>query len=126
MIVLDSSAVVALLLKEPGAEVVKPAMPMALLSTVNYAEILARFERDKKDSSHAIALPLRQSVREVVPFDFVQAITASLLFDQTKRFGLSLGDRCCLALAMERKCAVLTADRIWLQLGLPMEIRSIR
>ena len=126
MIVLDSSAVVALYLKEPGAELVKPAMPMALLSTVNYAEILARFERDKKNSSQSIALPLRQSVREVVPFDFVQAITASLLIDRTKRFGLSLGDRCCLALAMERKCAVLTADRIWLQLGLPIEIRLIR
>lgn len=126
MIVIDSSAILAFLFKEPGEEVVRPALEMGLLSSVNYAEVLCRFERDKAGSSTSVAVPLRQSLREIVPFDASQAVNASLLMDATKQFGLSLGDRCCLALAMERKCAVLTADRVWLKLEVPLEIKSIR
>ena len=126
MIVIDTSAILAFLFKEPGADLVKPALPMGLLSTVNYAEVLCRFERDKVGSSSSIAFPLQDALREIVPFDFPQAVNAAMVMMHTKQFGLSLGDRCCLALAMERKCAVLTADRIWLKLGVPLEIKSIR
>jgi PIN domain nuclease of toxin-antitoxin system len=128
MIVIDTSAILAFLFKEPGADVVAPALPMGLLSAVDYAEVLCRFERDKLGSAISIALSLPKALREVVPFDSKQAENAATIMMQTKQFGLSLGDRCCLALAMERKCAVLTADRIWLQLKLPapVEIKSIR
>jgi PIN domain nuclease of toxin-antitoxin system len=40
--VLDSSAVLALLLAEPGADKVRSALPGALLSTVNFAEIVSK------------------------------------------------------------------------------------
>jgi len=126
MIVIDTSAILAFLFKEPGADLVGPALPTGLLSSVNYAEVLSRFERDRKNSSSVVAAPLRSALHEIVPFDLVQAASAALVMDATKQFGLSLGDRCCLALAMERKCAVLTADRIWLKLGLQVEITSIR
>lgn len=126
MIVIDTSAILAFLFKEPGADLVEPALAIGLLSAVNYAEVLSRFERDKSGSGISVALPLREALREVVPFDSSQAANAAIIMAGTKQYGLSLGDRCCLALAIERKCAVLTADRIWLKLGLQVEIRSIR
>jgi ribonuclease VapC len=39
---------------------------------------------------------------------------------------LSLGDRACLTLAIERNLSVLTADRAWAGLGLPIDIHLIR
>jgi PIN domain nuclease of toxin-antitoxin system len=48
------------------------------------------------------------------------------LIDQTRHFGLSLGDRACLALAMERKATVYTTDKVWKNLDLGIEIVVIR
>jgi PIN domain nuclease of toxin-antitoxin system len=127
MIVLDTSAVLALLFDEPGADEVKSVLASAILSAINYAEVLGRYERDGKDS-RSIATRIAGDTREIVAFDASMAYDAAHLMRITRPFGLSLGDRCCLALAMQRKCPVLTADRIWLRLSLPtpLEIRSIR
>jgi PIN domain nuclease of toxin-antitoxin system len=46
MSVLDASALLALLFKEPGHERVAVAADGALASTVNLAEVLTRFVRD--------------------------------------------------------------------------------
>jgi ribonuclease VapC len=125
MIVLDSSAVLALLFDEPGADKVREVLPSCILSAVNYAEVLSRYERDNRDS-RAIADHLSSEVQAIVPFDAALAYRAALLIGKTRPFGLSLGDRCCLALAIDRKHGILTADRIWLKLGVPIEIKSIR
>lgn len=125
MIVLDLSAVIALLFDEPGADKVREVLPSSILSAVNYAEVLSRYERDNRDS-RAIADHLANEVQTIVPFDAALAYRAALLIGKTRPFGLSLGDRCCLALAIDRKHGVLTADRIWLKLGVPIEIKSIR
>ena len=125
MIVLDSSAVIALLFDEPGADKVRDVLPSSILSAVNYAEVLSRYERDNKDS-RAVAARLGSDVHEIVPFGAALAYTAARLIRETRPFGLSLGDRCCLSLAIDRKASVLTADRVWLKLGLAIEIRTIR
>jgi PIN domain nuclease of toxin-antitoxin system len=126
--VLDSSAVIALLRNEAGGDLVKPELATGVMSSVNYAETLARFERDRAGLGLSMAVQLRGAVREIVPFDTSLAERAAGLVSHTIQLGLSLGDRCCLALAMQRECAVLTADRTWLKLRLPspLEIRSIR
>jgi len=59
-------------------------------------------------------------------FDMQQAHIAGNLWQQTKPFGLSLGDRACLALATHLDLPVLTADKIWAQLDIGVPVRLIR
>jgi ribonuclease VapC len=70
-----------------------------------------------------LALPIT-----VVDLDAHPAIAAGAMVGQTKAFGLSLGDRSCLALAKREHLPALTADRIWLQAGplVGVEVRLIR
>ena len=63
---------------------------------------------------------------EVVPFSQEQALRAGILRPSTKSLGLSLGDRACLALGLYLKLPILTADKLWSNLNLAVEIRLIR
>ncbi len=69
---------------------------------------------------------LRRTSLEIVPFDEYHANQASELIPYAKSHGLSLADRCCLALGMHRELPVLTADRIWTTLDVNVEVISIR
>ena len=51
---------------------------------------------------------------------------AGSLIEQTRPFGLSLGDRACLALALDRKATVYTTDKAWKSLPLDLKIEVIR
>lgn len=80
-------------------------------------------------NSFAVAPPIeRISSLEliIIDFDEEQSVQAGLLRRLTRQFGLSLGDRACLSLAIVKKIPVLTADQAWLQLNLPIDIRTIR
>lgn len=125
MTVLDASAALAFLFREPGHERVAEIVNDSRMSTVNLAEVLSRFTRD----GHAVAVVwarLRRSPIEWVPLAESHATVAAELAPFTMPYGLSLGDRACLALAIERGLPVLTADRAWAGLGLPVEVRLIR
>ena len=50
---------------------------------------------------------------QVEPFDRTSADAAAGMYPGTTEFGLSLGDRACLTLAMLRKVPTLTADQTW-------------
>jgi PIN domain nuclease of toxin-antitoxin system len=122
MFVLDASALLALLFAEPGHERVAAVAADASASTVNLAEVLTRFVRD----GHSVAAVLQQLETytiELVPFDDMHAAEVALLWPSTRQAGLSLADRACLALALDRKLPVLTADRTWAELRLPIDIR---
>ncbi len=125
MMVLDASAVLAALFSEPGGEIAARELAGGLLSAVNLAEVLTRFARDGHNPA-AVADRLVGTGLTIVPFSAGDAVRAAALAPLTRVHCLSVGDRACLALAAERYVPVLTADRVWSELGLSLEVRLIR
>lgn len=125
MSVLDASAVLALLLNEPGSDMVTAVFGRAVISSVNMAEVYAKCADRGLDPDIVKALFAGLPV-EILPFTDRHALASSHLRAITQPFGLSLGDRACLATAIVEKRPVITADRVWLKLGLDLDIRSIR
>lgn len=123
--VLDSSALLAILLGERGGESIIPILEGALLSTVNLAEVHTRMISLGATASHAWARILNLQC-EICPLTEAQARIAAELVTATRPFGLSLGDRACLALAIERKAKVYTTDGAWKSLNLGIAIEVIR
>ena len=124
-VVLDTSAVIAYLLDEPGAARVATVMAGSLLSSVNLCEIVSKFAERGEDSARVQSDVLGLGV-EVVEFSSRQALVAAQLRPQTWHLGLSLGDRACLALGLEYGATVLTADKPWQNLPAPHQIEVIR
>ncbi len=112
MIVLDASAVLALLGDEPGASEVAARSPGGLISTVNLAEVLQKAAQNGV-RPRAVQELMEQAELGVVPFDDSMALAAAELWRITKHKGLSLADRACLALAQAVTGVVLTMDRAW-------------
>jgi ribonuclease VapC len=125
VIVLDSSALLALLFFEPGCERVAELVPHSCMSTVNLAEVLGRLARDGRAVDAALA-QIEQMGIIWVDFDRELAIGAAALLAPTISWGLSLGDRACLALARLRNLPALTADRAWAKLDLSIRIEVVR
>jgi PIN domain nuclease of toxin-antitoxin system len=123
--VLDSSAVLAVFFHETGEDVVFPILQGALLSTVNLAEIHTRM-LDRGSEAQQAWDWISGLNCEVCFFTAEQARIAAELIQITKPYGLSLGDRACLALAIERKATVYTTDKAWKSLNLGIEIEVIR
>lgn len=126
-VVLDASAMLALIQEEPGHRAVEAVMPGALLSAVNLAEVVAKLAERGVPAGRAQALTLALGPR-IVDFTAEQAEIAGALRPLTKSVGLSLGDRCCLALAKLTVATVLTSDRVWLDVAsaVGVEVRYIR
>jgi ribonuclease VapC len=124
-VVFDASAILTMALREPGHQALLRLERVILVSTVNLAEVRSRLW-DKEESETMIDEMLRRIDMSVVPFDAEQAKLAADLRPQTRRFGLSLGDRACLALGIVRKAVIYTADRAWSRLDLPVEIKLVR
>lgn len=123
--VLDASALLALLHREPGAGVVGPLVGESAISAVNLCEVLqgaiAHGVRPEGVRADLEALDLT-----VVPFGPEDAESAALLWPATRSAGLSLGDRACLALALRLGAVAVTADRAWEGLDLGLELRLVR
>ncbi len=111
-VALDASALLALLLGEPGGEKVKAVLDGALIGAVNLAEIVSYYAKLGAARSNIEAL-LRPLPVQVVPADAALSYEAGLLRPITLKGGLSLGDRYCLALAKREGVPALTAERRW-------------
>ena len=123
-VVLDTSAVLALLQGEPGAETVAAVMANAHLGAANLTEAMTRMYRGM--SADAAWTAIEGLALHIDPVDADLAIRAAALRGQTRSRGLSLGDRLCLALAQRLGVPVYTADRVWAGLEVGIEVRFIR
>ena len=124
-VVLDASAVLALLLDESGADEVLSVMADAAVSTVNLAEITSKLV-ERGDDPDAACLKVARLGFDIIAFDQLQARDVAALRKTTRAQGLSLGDRACLALGKRLGRPVLTSDRAWAELGLDMDVKVIR
>lgn len=124
VVVLDASAMLALLLNEPGGDVVAGHLDRSVIGAANFAEILTKLaERggDVEDWSRRL--------RSLVAVELVSARHAEIAADLvrvTRSAGLSLGDRLCLALAIDRDAAALTCDRLWRTVPHGANVRVLR
>ncbi|MSQ07148.1 MAG: PIN domain-containing protein [Dehalococcoidia bacterium] len=124
-VVLDASALLALLNDEPGAAVVAIEIPGSAISALNLSEVVAKLS-DAGMPEAAIRQALQGLPLDVIPFDQEQAYEAGLLRTATRSAGLSLGDRGCLSLARRLGLPALTADRTWQALAIGAVVRVIR
>jgi PIN domain nuclease of toxin-antitoxin system len=125
VVVLDASALLALLLQEKGADLVLAAMPDSRISSVNFCETMTR-AIDRGFPGSVVQTQIDRSEVTIHPFDARQATIAADLRPATRHLGLSLGDRACLALARSLGAPVMTADRAWASLDVGIDITVIR
>lgn len=124
-VVLDASAILALLNDEHGAETVFTLLDSAVASSVNVSEVVAKLAARGGDEA-VIREAFARLQLPVIPFDEDHAYAAGFLRPSTQPAGLSFGDRACLALAAQLGATAVTADRRWLDLPLPVPVRLIR
>jgi ribonuclease VapC len=140
--VLDASAALALLRDEPGAEIVDEVITGAVMSTANHAEVISRLvangvPADPVDDQGAqdIAGTLIALGVTLAPVDVATSVAAGLMFDWSPAYGLSLGDRICLATAEilqavdDGPVTVYTSDQAWSRIPadrLAVTIKQIR
>jgi ribonuclease VapC len=125
-VVLDASALLAILNQEPGAERMTPELlSAAATSTVNLAEVHGKLVGRGLNADEAWEATL-SPIREAVAFTSEHARLTGDLVVQTRALGLSLGDRACLALGLALKAPVYTADRSWKKLKVSVRIHVIR
>lgn len=122
---LDASALLALLNDEAGADRVEAILDTAVISAVNYAEVVAKII-ERGGSSALVAAMLDPLHLSIVDFDRAQAMGSGQLRLTTRAAGLSFGDRACLALASTRKLTAVTCDRAWSGLELDIAVELLR
>ena len=130
-IVLDASAVLAMILNESGGERVYKLLDAldsgsdaeVFISSVNWCEILTRMQRENLllygDDLSALLAGV-----ELVPFGRTDAeVTAA--YAHVSR-ALSLGDRACLALAKSKQATAWTTERLWSQCQVDVPVELMR
>ena len=123
--VLDASAILALLNDESGAGMVQELLPVAIVSAVNFAEVVTRLsllgmpENEIHQALDILGLT-------IIPLDEDLSFRTGCLAIVTKPYGLSLGDRACLALALKTGYSAVTSDRVWQDLNIEVDVKIIR
>jgi ribonuclease VapC len=123
-VVLDASAILAVIQMERGAEKLTAEIRKnSVVSTVNLAEVQSKLVKKGYPPEEAWEDALSLGTAPV-PFTSEQARIAGDLIAVTEKYGLSLGDRSCLALAIALKAPVYTTEQVWrgLKIGVPIHV----
>ena len=124
-VVLDASALLAYLKGEPGGDRVDGVLPESVMSSVNWAEVIQKSIAANVDVDGMLD-DLQALGLVVEPFTPEDGEMAGRLWEQTRQYGFSLGDRACLSLGLRLGVPVLTCDRVWASLNLFLDIQAIR
>ena len=124
-VVLDASALLAFLKKEPGKERVEAVLARSIMSAVNLAEVVSKAIDSGGTLDHTSNV-LSQLPLRIVPFTPEDAYISGSLRALTTPKGLSLGDRCCLALGVKTGLLVLTTEEKWLEVDAGVQVEKIR
>ena len=119
--VLDASAVVVLIKRKPGSSIVEAALPQAMMSAVNIAEVVRVLCRSFFTPDEAATM-LNMLIGDVVSFERSHAYQIGSLQGLAHVYGLSLGDCVCLSLAKAKALPVLTADTFWSKLTKEIDV----
>lgn len=124
-LVIDASALLAMVHGEPGGDAVRPLMAGSIISSVNWSEVV------QKSAASGVDIDgMRAEVREIgltiSPFTALDAEEAARLWFETRHIGLSFADRACLAVARRRRAVAVTADRAWAALPIDVPVQLIR
>lgn len=123
-VVVDASAILAAIQQEPGCEAIWTHGRLTI-SAVNLAEARTKLV-DRGFTREAADMSIELFNMTVVPFGEADAVATAELRRSTRSAGLSLGDRACLALAASRNVVVLTTDRAWQTVDVPVQIEIMR
>ena len=126
-IVLDASALIAMLKQEPGGDKVAEIIGDSKITAINHAEVISHFCHAGMPIAEVDAM-LRPLPLVIVSVDEKLARLAGHLRTLTSSAGLSLGDRFCLALAQLENLPAWTSDRKWQTIAeaVQVEISIIR
>jgi ribonuclease VapC len=126
-VVVDSSAVLAMVYGEPGGERVHVAIISPLhvvsISAVNWCEVLTKLCQKSPIMTAEKLTAILPGV-EIVPFGQAEAVRVATLAKSCPQ--ISLGDRACLALAGSLDATAWTADKIWEKLQVATRIEMLR
>jgi ribonuclease VapC len=125
--VIDASALLAFIKDESVfSQVLESLLPKSIISAVNACEVATVMIRLGIPDDEIEGL-INETIGAIIPFDIHHSLLAAKLWKITKDYGLSLGDRACLALAQHMNLPVYTADQIWSKLKIKnLEINLIR
>ena len=125
-VILDSSALLALIKNEEGSPVVEELLGNIVMSSINVSEV-ASILLDSEMSVEQVSKAIEPFIDSIIAFDFEYSILCAALRRSTKHLGLSLGDRACISLGIKLGLPIYTADKIWAELKLEnADIRLIR
>lgn len=121
---LDASAILALLHREPGADAVAAILPGSAVSAVNWSEVLHKAGNRGVDLE-ALDTDFVNLGVDILDFGRAEARETARIWLDGQRT-LSLADRACLATAFVHGIGVATADRSWARLDLAVPVTVIR
>lgn len=124
-VILDASAMLALIFDETGAEIVAPQARTSRILSVNFSEVLQRVISIDGNPERAEEAADRLEIG-IVLFDRRLARITAELREKTSFMGASFADRACLALGLVTRLPILSSDQDWRKLDLGIDIRMIR